>query len=104
MPNLTQIKQFIVTAIVPVIAGGLATWLSSTQVLAIFHITQNSAAAAISAVLVFGITALVTYLGAHHILSGHYSPGPAPTPVPPARPSPAKVVKRTRVTSVTAKK
>jgi len=50
------------------------TWLSSTQVLAIFNLTATSAAKVISAVLVFGVAAAVTWLSAHHILAGHYTP------------------------------
>jgi hypothetical protein len=72
--TVEQIKQFLIGSVVPVIAGSLATWVTGTKVLAIFGITKEAAAAAIVQVLVFGITAGLTFLVSHHILLGHYAP------------------------------
>lgn len=69
------IKQFIVGTVIPPIAGILATWITSTQVLSIFHITQSAAAAEITQVLVFGVVTGLTWLTQHHVLAGHYTPG-----------------------------
>jgi hypothetical protein len=74
MPNAEAIKQFIVGTVIPPIAGALATWLASTQVFAVFHITANAAAAEITQALVFGVVTGIAYLVNHHILAGHYSP------------------------------
>ncbi len=73
MPTAEQLRQFIVGTIIPPIAGALATWLASTQVFAVFHITANAAAAEITQVLVFGVVTGIAYLVNHHILSGHYT-------------------------------
>jgi hypothetical protein len=75
------IKQFIVGVVIPPIAGALATWLTSTQVFSIFHITQSAAAAEITAVLVFGVVTGLTWLTQHHVLSGHYTPAAKRSPV-----------------------
>lgn len=72
--NLEAIKQFLVGTVLPPVAGALATWLASTPVLAVFHITANAAAAEITQLAVFGVTAGLSWLTAHHILLGHYSP------------------------------
>jgi hypothetical protein len=72
--NPVAIKQFLVGTILPPVVGALATWLSSTPMLAVFHITSNAAAAEITQLAVFGISAGLSWLTAHHILSGHYSP------------------------------
>ena len=74
MPTQEQIQQFIVTTVVPLVSGALVTWLSSTQVLSIFNLTATSAAKVISAVLVFGVSAVITWLSVHHVLAGHYTP------------------------------
>ena len=68
MPNAAQIKAFIVGHVIPVIAGALATWLTSSQVLNIFHFTNNQVAAAISQVLVFAVTTVLAAFTSHHIL------------------------------------
>lgn len=74
MPTTEQLKQFIVGTILPPLVGFLATWLASTPVLAVFHITRDAAAAEITQLAVFGVSALFTWLTAHHILKGHYTP------------------------------
>jgi hypothetical protein len=74
MPNSEQLKQFILTVVVPPIAGAVATWLASTPVLAIFHITANAAATEVTQALTFAVVTAIAYLGSHHILSGHYTP------------------------------
>jgi len=74
MPTAEQLKQFLVGTIVPPIAGALATWLASTPVLAVFHITTNAAATEVTQVLVFAVVAGLSWLTAHHVLSGHYTP------------------------------
>lgn len=72
--NTEAIRQFLVGVVIPPIAGALATWLTSTQVFAIFHITASAAAAEITQVLVFGVVTGLTWLTQHHVLSGHYTP------------------------------
>jgi hypothetical protein len=74
MPTSEQIKQFLVGVVIPPLAGALATWLASTQVFSVFHITANAAAAEITQVLVFGVVTGLAWLSSHHILSGHYAP------------------------------
>lgn len=70
-----SIKQFLTGVVIPPIAGALATWLTSTQVFSIFHITASAAAAEITSVLVFGVVTGLTWLTQHHVLSGHYKQG-----------------------------
>lgn len=74
MLTAETVKQFIVGTIIPPIAGALATWLASTQVFSVFHITANAASAAIVQVLVFGVVTGIAWLTSHHILKGTYSP------------------------------
>jgi hypothetical protein len=74
VPTAEQIRQFITGVIIPPIAGAIATWLASTQVFSIFHITQNVAVAEISQVLVFGVVTVITFLVSHNILKGVYTP------------------------------
>lgn len=74
MPTAEQLRQFVVTVLVPPIAGALATWLVGTEVLSIFGITANAAAAEITQVLVFGVVTGFAWLGTHNVLSGHYTP------------------------------
>jgi len=84
MPSTEQIKQFLVTVVVPPIAGAVATWLASTPVLAVFHITANAAATEVTQALTFAIVTGIAYLSAHHILSGHYSPAAKAAARPPS--------------------
>jgi hypothetical protein len=74
MPTAEQIKQFLIGTVLPPLVGFLATWLASQPILAVFHITREAAAAEVTQALVFGLTALFTWLSAHHILKGHYTP------------------------------
>ena len=74
MPTAEQLRQFIVGTVIPPIAGALATWLASTQVFSVFHITANAAAAEITQVLVFGVVTGLTWLTGHHILAATYGP------------------------------
>lgn len=74
MPTTEQLKQFVVGTILPPIVGFLATWLASTPVLAVFHITKDAAAAEITQLAVFGVASAFTWLTAHHVLKGHYTP------------------------------
>lgn len=74
MPTAEQLKQFLIGTVLPPLVGFLATWLASTPVLAVFHITANAAAAEITQLAVFGLSAGFTWLTGHHILKGHYTP------------------------------
>lgn len=73
MPNASTIKQILTSYVVPPLAGALATWVTSTQVLGVFHITRNTAAAAITQALVFGVISGLAWLSSHHILKGTYT-------------------------------
>lgn len=56
---------------VSVLAGIAATWLTvHVHVLSTFHVSKDQTAKAIIEILIFGITALVTYAGQHHWLNG----------------------------------
>ncbi len=73
MPSLEQIRQYLVTVVVPVLAGALGNWIViHLHFLAAFHISAGSVAAAVSQIVVFGLTALFAFLAAHHILKGTY--------------------------------
>jgi hypothetical protein len=76
--NITRevIKQFIITRIIPPLAGALATWLiTKVHFLSIFHFKQDETAKAISELAIFGITTAFAWLSAHYSLKGHYLPG-----------------------------
>jgi hypothetical protein len=74
--SLEVVKQFIITRIIPPLAGGLATWLlTNAHFLSIFHFKQDETAKAISEIAIFGITTAFAWLGAHFSLKGHYLPG-----------------------------
>ncbi len=75
MPTGEQIKQFLAGTVVPLATGAIVTWLAGTKVLSVFGITGDVAAAAISQVLVFAVSAGIGLLVTHHILAGHYAPG-----------------------------
>jgi predicted Na+-dependent transporter len=72
--NLEAVKQWILVTLVPVITGGIVTWLAGSKVLNLLHLTSSVAASTISSVIVFGVTAAFSFLASHHILAGHYSP------------------------------
>ena len=72
--NTEAIKQFITASLVPLITGGLVTWLASNEVLSILHLSQESAASIISSVVIFALTAILTQFGIHNVLSGNYTP------------------------------
>ena len=75
MPSAEQIKQWLSTVAVPILAGVLATWITvHIHFLALFHVTTGSVAAIVSQLGVFGVTAALGFLTSHHILSGHYTP------------------------------
>lgn len=74
MPTVEQIKQFLASTVIPFVTSSLVTWLASTEVLALLHISTGSAAQAISGALVFGVTYGLAWLASHHILKGHYLP------------------------------
>jgi hypothetical protein len=57
---------------VAVASGAVAAWLlTHMHVLAMFHLTNNQVATAISQLTVFGITAGLTWLGHQKWLTGH---------------------------------
>jgi hypothetical protein len=74
MPTGEQIKQFLTTAILPLIVGAATTWLAGTKVLSVFDIPVTAVSGALTGLGVFLIGAAVTWLSAHHILSAHYTP------------------------------
>jgi hypothetical protein len=75
MPSVESIKAFLAAVVVPVLSGAAATWLVvHVHFLALFHLEAASIASMISQVAVFGITAGLAWLTAHHVLSGHYTP------------------------------
>ena len=82
------IKQFIITRIIPPLAGGLATWLlTSAHFLSIFHFTQDETAKAISEIAIFGVTTAFAWLSAHFSLKGHYMSGKTGTNEGPPKPA-----------------
>jgi hypothetical protein len=75
MPTAEQLRQFLVLTVLPVVAGATANWLViHVHLLASFHITATAVGSVVSQLGVFGITAAITFLASHHILSGHYTP------------------------------
>lgn len=76
LPSLEQIKQFLVLAVLPVIAGSAATWLVvHLHFLAAFHLTASSVAGELTQLGVWGITAGLSWLASHNILKGLYTAG-----------------------------
>lgn len=74
MPTAESLKQFLTGTVIPPLAGALATWLTSTQVFSVFHITASAAATEITSVLVFGVVTGLTWLTQHNILKANYTP------------------------------
>ena len=74
MPTAESLKLFITGTIIPPLAGALATWVTSTQVLSVFHVQASAAAAEITSVLVFGVVTGLTWLTQHNILKANYAP------------------------------
>jgi hypothetical protein len=69
------IKAWLAAVVVPVVSGAAATWLVvHVHFLALFHLGASTIASVVSQVAVFGITAALGWLTAHHVLSGHYAP------------------------------
>jgi hypothetical protein len=74
--SVEVMKQFVITRIIPPLAGALATWvLTNIHFLSIFHFQQDETAKAISELAVFGVTTAFAWLSAHFSLKGHYLPG-----------------------------
>lgn len=75
MLSAESIKAFLAAVVVPVLSGAAATWLIvHVHFLALFHVGASTIAGMIAQVAVFGITAALGWLTAHHVLSGHYTP------------------------------
>lgn len=75
MPTTEQIRQFLAGSVLPVVAGAAATWLVvHIHLLALFHVSANSVAGALTQLGVYAISAGLTWLTSHHILTGAYSP------------------------------
>ena len=75
MPSVEQIKQYLATVILPVLAGVAANWLFvHLSWFAAIGIDRNSVAGVITQLGVTALTAVFAWLGAHHILSGNYTP------------------------------
>lgn len=74
LPTAEQIKQFLVGTILPPIAGAAATWVVGTHVLALFAISHDQLAYEITQILTFGVVSGISWLTAHHILTGSYKP------------------------------
>jgi hypothetical protein len=64
-----QIVKVIVMAITPyitVITGGVVAWLyTHVGLFDVFHVTKDRTASTLTALIVFGVTALLSYLTAH---------------------------------------
>ena len=75
MPNSEQIRQFLVSTVLPPLVGVAATWLvANVHVLNLFHITEASIAGELTQLGTFAVTAGIAWLTTHHILQGHYTP------------------------------
>lgn len=75
MPSLEQIKQYLISTVIPPVAGILATWLTvHVHFLATFHITSTSVAGALTQLGIWGVTTLTVWLSTHNILKGLYTP------------------------------
>jgi hypothetical protein len=73
MPSAEQLKHFLVTAVLPVISGVVATWVTvHLHFLALFHVTHDLVASAVVQLGVFGISAALAWLASHHILKLTY--------------------------------
>jgi hypothetical protein len=80
-PTPEQWRQYIVSAIVPILAGAIVSWLSSDRVINVFHLNEKAVESIVSELLVFAITAGITWLSTHHILSGKYESKPTLPPM-----------------------
>lgn len=88
MPSIEVIKQYLASVVVPVLSGAAANWaIVHLHFLAAFHVTAGSVAGVLSQLGVFGITAGLGWLSAHHILAGHWLPAAKKAAL---RPVPAK--------------
>lgn len=75
MPSVEQIRQFLVGQVLPLVVGIATTWLTiHVHLLATFHIGAGTVASDLTQLGVWGVSAGLTWLGIHHILSGNYSP------------------------------
>lgn len=75
MPSIEVVKQYLAAVVIPVLSGAAANWaIIHLHFLAAFHVTAGSVAGVLSQLGVFGITAALGWLSAHHILSGHWLP------------------------------
>jgi hypothetical protein len=72
--NTEAIKQFLITTVIPPIAGAGAAWLASKGVLNIFGISTTNATTDIDELGVFIAVTGAGWFSTHHILSGTYSP------------------------------
>ena len=82
---------------ISVLAGIVATWLTTNvHLFSTFHIGTNDVAAAIGDGLVFGVTALVVWLGQHKWLDGFqkwaYETAAVVEGLPPVEAAPPPVV------------
>lgn len=70
-----QLKQFFVNVVLPIVTSVLTTWLFATvHIFNLFHISEGTVAAELTQLGVFAVTALITFLTGHHILTGKYTP------------------------------
>lgn len=73
--SVEAIKQFLVTAILPILVGTASNWLLiHVHLFATFHITEATVAGDLTQLGVFAISAGLTWLASHKILLGAYQP------------------------------
>lgn len=74
MPSLEVVKQYLATTLLPLVAGLAANWLFvHLSWFAQIGVSAGSIEGIITQLGVVGLTAVFAWLGAHHILSGHYA-------------------------------
>lgn len=73
MPTLAQLKQFLIGAVIPPVAGALATWIVGTHVLDLFQVSKGQVVYELTQVLTFAVVSVLAWLSAHHMLKGTYT-------------------------------
>lgn len=76
MPTSEQISQFIVGTILPPLIATFSAWIIVKVPLlsGLFKLSANQIGAELTQLGVFAVTAAISWLTAHHILLGHYTP------------------------------
>ena len=75
MPTAEQVKNFIISVILPVAVGAAAAWIvASVHVLNTFGITEGQIAGELTLFGTWAVTTGITWLHAHNVLLGVYTP------------------------------